>query len=140
MIARWASVAVGILLVAQAASAEDLRLSDSGTFLGRVSAEDIETLIQVTVNLDGDEPIATYAMARFQNNAPQLRLLDGEWVHWNETTADLADSGFGLNPDGTLTFVLLDKDLSKDFLPVIFTVAYALDDGSLKSGYMVVDQ
>lgn len=140
MIGRLISLTVSALMLGQVASAEDLRLSDSGTFLGRVSSEDIDTAIQVTVNLWGDEPVATYVMARFQNNTPQHRIQNGEWVPWNETTADLVDSGIGLNPDGTLTFVLVNKDLSMDFLPVVFTVAYAIEDGSLKSGYMVVDR
>ena len=140
MIGRLISIALGTLMLAQVASAEELVLSESGTFLGRVSASDVSTPIQITISLDGDKPVAAYVMARFQNNAPQHRTPTDGWVPWSETSTDLIDAGFKPNPDGTLTFALTDTDLSMEFLPVIFTVAYALEGGSLKSGYMVIGQ
>lgn len=140
MMARFVGLAICALVLANVANAKDLTLSDSGTFLGRVSLSDLKTPVQITVNLYEDKPVATYVMARFQNNTPLHRIQDGDWVRWRETSGDLIDAGFEPNPDGTLTFVLVNTDLSVEFLPVIFTVAYALEDGILKSGYMVVDQ
>lgn len=128
------------LMWTQGAYAETLSLSYDGTFLGRVKATDIVSSLQITINLDEDLPVSTHVMARFQNNTPYQRLPGGEWHSWSETRSALVDAGFVAGDDGTLTFEIVDEAVSLGFFPVVFTVAYALENGRLKSGYMVIDQ
>ncbi len=138
--ARLLYIALFNLMWTQAVHAENLTLSYDGTFLGRVKATDVGSPLQITIDLDEDLPISTYVIARFQNNTPYHRRPGGEWRYWSETRSDLVDAGFVASDDGTLTFEIIDDAVSLPFLPVVFTVAYTLEDGRLKSGYMVVDQ
>ncbi|MBT5239175.1 MAG: hypothetical protein HN793_10690 [Rhodospirillaceae bacterium] len=138
MINRVLGVVAVLLLTTQQAYADPVMLTQSGTFLGRMPAGDADSPLRVTVDLDGDIPVATYAMARFQNNAPQLRMPGGGWLPWTENRADLVDNGFQTNDDGTLTFELIDDDLSISFRPVVITIAYSVGD-DFKSGYVVID-
>jgi hypothetical protein len=140
MIGRLFIFTLGSLMWTQAACADMLILSNAGTFLGRLNTSDINSPVHITVDLAGDDPVATYVMARFQNNTPYSLIPNGDWESWSEKETDLVDTEFAPNLDGTLTFEILDEIVSLDYLPVIFTVAYSIEDGSLKSGYLVIDQ
>ncbi|MEQ8736057.1 MAG: hypothetical protein RIC29_14115 [Rhodospirillaceae bacterium] len=128
------------LICTQVAHAENLTLSYDGTFLGRVKATETDSPLQITINLKEDLPVSTHVMARFQNNTPYHRLAGGAWHSWSETRSDLVDAGFVASDDGTLTFKIIDEAVSLSFFPVVFTIAYTLENGRLKSGYMVIDQ
>ena len=124
----------------QMAAAESPTLSINGAFLGRAVEKNVTSELDVIVDLQDDVPIATYVMARFQSNAPLQLLPDGTWQSWSEDRSDLVDTQFTPNADGTLTFKILDSHTTLGFAPIVFTVAYMKEDGSLKSGYVVVDQ
>ena len=69
-----------------------------------------------------------------------MQRLAGEgWVDWSENQSDLVDNAIQPSADKTLTFDLIEQGLSFVFLPVMVTFAYTVEDGSLKSGYMVID-
>ncbi|MDG2242795.1 MAG: hypothetical protein P8L66_04795 [Rhodospirillaceae bacterium] len=133
------TIAATIFLWAQSVSAETPTLSEEGTFLGRFSGQDVNIPLRITVGIQNDIPIATYVMARFQNNAPMQRLAGEGWVDWSENQSDLVDNAIQPSADKTLTFDLIEQGLSFVFLPVMVTFAYTVEDGSLKSGYMVID-
>jgi len=78
-------------------------------------------------------------MARFQNNRPAQRRADGQWVEWDGHRESLLNNSFAAAEDGTLTFALTSIDLTTQFLPVVFTVAYETEHG-LKTGHLVVGQ
>lgn len=139
MISRVLCCTAIILISIKPTVADPVALTESGTFLGRITTEVADLPLRVTVDLNGDAPVATYAMARFQNNTPQHRLPSGEWISWTENRTDLIDNELQANGDGTLTFDLIDEDFSVHFLPVVITIAYSVEGDSLKSGYLVID-
>lgn len=119
-------------------AAESPVLTPEGVSLGRFDAAAIGGGLSVRVDLNGDEVTATYVTARFQNNAPRQRLADGFWQPWNEQKETLQDNAFAATDDGTLTFQIIEEDVSQQFLPIVFTIAYRTEDG-IKSGYVVID-
>ena len=139
MIMRCALIFFATLVSCWPALAEKPILSEPGVLLGRVSVSDLSSHLRLTVDLKGDLPKSTHVMARFQNNRPQQRSASGDWRVWDEQIDSLEDCALVANEDGTLTFDLIDEDLTQHFLPIIFTVAYQTEDG-LKSGYVVIDQ
>lgn len=139
MIARLVGPAFFALVWSSVALANHLVLSDGGTELGRFRVSDVSPSLSLTVDLAGDVPEATFVMARFQNNQPVQRSPSGDWIPWNESADGLVDNGLLPSADGTLTFELTRIDLSAQFLPIIFTVAYQTEAG-IKSGYVVIDQ
>ena len=118
--------------------AEQHVLSTENVQIGRFRVADLDSILQLTVDPEEDVVIATHVIARFQNNRPQQRMKNGDWVLWGETTSTLLDTGLSPNSDGSITFELVKQDLSQHFLPIIFTVAYQTEKG-FKSGYIVVD-
>jgi hypothetical protein len=112
-------------------------LSDGDTNLGRISAQALPQGLTIPVDLDGDIPLATYVIARFQNNRALMRTSDGSWLPWDAETSALAESGATLTGD-TLIFRIVDWVPSGLFFPVSFTVAYRTASG-LKSGTVVID-
>ncbi len=139
MTVRLLCCAVFGLVWSSAAMAEKPVLSADGEMLGRVTVSELNPMLRITIDLAGDDPHETYVMARFQNNQPQQRLPNGSWALWNEQTDSLLDNEFTPNEDGTLTFDLIYDDLSGQFLPIVFTVAYQTESG-LKSGHVMIDQ
>lgn len=119
-------------------AAESPILTVEGVSLGRYDATAIGSGLSVRVDLNGDEIIATYVTARFQNNAPRQRAASGFWQPWNERAEALQDNAFAAVDDGTLTFDIIEEDISQSFLPIVFTIAYRTE-GGLKSGYVVID-
>lgn len=136
---RAALLIVSGLIWSTAASADKPQLFENSSLIGRFSVTDLTPTLRLTVNLGEDIALSTHVMARFQNNRPQQRTENGEWVWWDETRNSLIDTQLTPNEDGTLTFDLVSQDLSQHFLPVIFTVAYQTE-GGFKSGYVVIDQ
>ena len=139
MITRLAPVLCCILIWTNAALTEELVLSTKGADLGRITASDISSPLNLTVALDKDQPTSTFVMARFQNNRPIQRRSDGQWIDWDGHRESLLDNSFIPAEDGTLTFALTSIDLTTQFLPVVFTIAYETENG-LKTGHLVVDQ
>lgn len=131
-------ILLAALVHASAYAAESPVLNVAGVNLGRFDATAIEGGLSVRVDLNGDDVTATYVTARFQNNAPRQRLASGFWQSWNERSETLLDNAFAASDDGTLTFEIVEEDVSHQFLPIVFTVAYRTE-GGIKSGYVVID-
>lgn len=131
-------LALTTLLHTNALASDTPVLTSEGLPLGRLSATDVSNGLAVKVDLKDDDVKATYVTARFQNNAPRQRTASGYWQLWNERWDTLQDNAFTATEDGTLTFQVIDENLSENFLPIVFTVAYRTEDG-VKSGYVVID-
>lgn len=83
--------------------------------------------LQITVPLNGDQPLATYVFARFGNNQPLQRNAEGFWIDWSGEHAALIDNRFAAQ-GGSLTFKILDEDISAAYFPVDIFVAYRTGD------------
>jgi hypothetical protein len=111
------------------------RLATDGKVLGpAVSAPTLP--LNITVSLGGDTPNATYVFARFGGNQPLQRNNDGYWVPWSGGAQDLIDNKFVRDGD-SLTFKIVDEELSGAALPVQFFVAYKVGT-TLKYGSLTV--
>lgn len=130
---------VGVLVMGAPAAVGNQWLSAEGVDLGRVKVESVKNGLSVSVDAVELDVISTYAVARFQSNAPRQRTANGFWVPWNGRIKSLIDLELVPSPDGSLTFPLVDEDLSAQFLPITFTVIVRTA-GDLRWGYVVVER
>jgi len=127
-----------VLLNTTVSATEIPTLTNEGLHLGRLKAAEVTDGFAVKVDVNDDNIKETYVTARFQNNTPRQRTSSGYWQPWNERWETLQDNAFAATEDGTLTFQIIDENLSENFLPIVFTIAYRTNDG-VKSGYVVID-
>lgn len=112
------------------------QLGSQGTVLTTPLPYTAARPLNFTVRLSGDVPSATYVFARFSNNQPMQRTTEGFWLPWSGNAADLIDNKFKVQGD-SITFKIVDEDLSAAFLPVEFFVGYRVGT-TLKYGSLMV--
>ena len=121
------------------AAVETGQLSTTGTDFGRINVGATKKALSLSIEINDQDVVATYAVARLQNNAPRKRMESGYWVPWDGQAETLADLGLLPSADGVLTFPLVDEDLSAEFLPITFTVIVRTAE-DVRWGYVVIDQ
>ncbi len=125
-----------LLLAPAIASAQSINapaLTDKGPNLAAaITRSAASAPLQITVPLNGDMPRATHVFARFGNNRPLQRNAEGFWIDWSGESSALIDNRF--RPQGgSLTFKILDEDISAAYFPIDIFVAYRVGD-TLKYG------
>jgi len=126
-----------LLLYSNALNASSL--TPDGVNLGRIDVAALSEALQININLDGDKPIDTFVVARFQNNKPRQRREDGFWVPWDGHYTTLLNNTVERSRTGQLIFSITNEELSEQFLPIIFTIGYNTENQT-KSGFLVVDK
>lgn len=113
------------------------RLSASGNRLPDIVIDARDTDIVRTVDLAGDTPLSTHVMLH-QAAGPSLqRTEEGTWVPWDGHIDSLIDNRF-TPANGGVTFEVIKGDLSDDFFPMTFTVAYRTESGLMFGSFQVM--
>ena len=112
----------GLPAFATAAAAGDT-LSDKGVRLSAVSVGPGAQDIRRSVDLGGDQPIASYVTARSPAGAMLMRTRQGYWLPWTGRNEDLSDTG-ATAKDGTLEFKILKEELTAASLPITVSIGY----------------
>ena len=120
------AVAVGVT-AASAALAID-RLTETGARLApEVVADARKAVVVRTVDLQGDQPSATYVMAHDLTNRMLQRTNDGYWIAWDRKFGSLVDNQ--ITPqNGKLVFKVFAEDISAAQFPLSITLAYKVGD------------
>ena len=129
-----ALVMIKALLIATAAPADETAhvLTEEGTRLGILYTSGKVDDLRFTVDLNGDQPAATYVWATVGSNNRRVRTNEGYWLPWTGDTADLIDNRFPAK-DGKVTFKVLDEDIGGDNHGVTIRIGYKVGD-TLKYG------
>ena len=122
------------LCMGQIALAESL--STAGSVLTDVSVDPTAADITRTIDLNGDTPIATYVMAHTTGGKSLQRTNLGYWIPWGGKVDALIDNGFQAN-GASVTYKLIDQDISSFMFPITFVVAYRTSS-ALKFGVFQV--
>ncbi len=133
-----ALLAIPIFLAGASATAADVEyvLTDKGTRLGVLYTTGKVDDLRLTVNLNGDQPSATYVWGTVGSNDFRVRTNEGYWLPWNRRTEDLIDNHFPIK-DGKVTFKVLDQDIGSDNHGVTIRIGYKVGD-TLKFGIFVI--
>lgn len=115
-------VAAALALGSPAALAGE-SLTTEGAWLQHVVLPAGAPDLRRSVDLNGDQPIATYVTARTAGGAMLMRTRNGYWLPWSGRVEDLADNGFAASA-GTLEFKLTKETLPAQTLPLTVTVGY----------------
>ncbi len=107
-----------------------------GAALSTITVNRSDAKITRTVDLGEDSPLATHAMRRTGTGSALQRTFDGTWIPWDGSVETLTDNGFA-ESGRKLTFDLFNGDLSNEFFPINYTVAYRTEAG-LKFGVFQV--
>lgn len=107
-------------------------LSSAGVRLAAVAVGPGSQDIRRSVDLAGDQPLATYVTARTASGAMLMRTRQGYWLPWSGRAEELSDTGTAAK-NGALEFKILKEELTAASLPVTVTVGYRTAAG-LKFG------
>lgn len=140
---RMLAVAAGVVLGWSASAAQTSPpsvdappLTVAGAALPAVTAPLSPLDLRVSVDLQGDVPLATYVAARIGTAQLLQRMPTGQWVAWDgrdETRVNDQFAAFG----GRLTFVVNGADFSAQKFPIAVFLAYRTASG-LKFGSFTV--
>lgn len=113
-------------VVGPAAAAEYV-LSKEGTRLGILYTTGKVDDLRFIVDLNGDQPVATYVWATVGSNDLRVRTNEGYWLPWNGDPDTLIDNHFPIN-DGKVIFKVLDEDIGRDNHGVTIRIGYKVGD------------
>lgn len=133
-----ALVMIKALLMATAAPAGETAyvLTEKGTNLGILYTSGKVDDLRFTVSLQEDKPTATYVWVTVGSNDRRVRTNEGYWLPFNGDPVNLIDNRFPIK-DGTVTFKILDEDISADNHGVSISIGYLVGD-TLKFGVFAV--
>ena len=117
--------AVAAAWTAGAAAAESLTLY--GARLENVAVAPASADLSRTVALNGDVPSAVYVTAHMPDGQSLQRTNLGYWQPWDGALDSLVDNGFRA-AGGSLTFKILEEDISERFFPITVTLAYRVGE------------
>ncbi len=103
-------------------------LTSEGVSLDTIKIDPGDADIIRTIDLAGDSPSATYVTRRTVSGLRQQRTPLGEWIPWDGNVEMLKDNGFP-EAGGKMVFDIFHGDLSNEFFPVNFSVAYRTEAG-----------
>ena len=89
-----------------------------------------------TIDLNGDQPTATYVMAHGADGTRLMRNNLGYWEPWDGDLNQLIDNRFAA-AGGNLKFKIVDQDMSDRLSPIRVVIAYRTAD-ALKFGVFQV--
>ena len=113
------------------------RLTASGNRLSDIVIDASDVDIVRTVDLAGDALVATHVMAH-KAAGPSLQRTDlGTWVPWDGHEDSLIDNRFTPS-NGSVTFEVVKGDLSDEFFPMTFTIAYRTESGLQFGSFQVM--
>jgi hypothetical protein len=104
------------------------RLSYFGTELAPVTVDPTHVDVNVTVDLAGDRPIASYMAARPRGLPALQRTAAGAWVAWDQRTQSLIDNRFA-SSGGHLVFAVTGVNFRAQSFPIALEVAYRTPAG-----------
>ncbi|MCC6466877.1 MAG: hypothetical protein IT563_01035 [Alphaproteobacteria bacterium] len=81
------------------------------------------TDIRRAVELNGDQPLATYVTASSRSGETLARTRQGYWLPWTGREEDLSDAGFTAK-SGLLEFKLAKEDFAAAALPITVSIGY----------------
>ncbi len=113
-----------------AAAAE--ALTSAGVRLPAVVVSPGSQDIRRSVDLAGDQPVASYVSARTASGAMLMRTRQGYWLPWSGRTEELSDAGATVQ-GGALEFKILKEELTASSLPITVSIGYRTAAG-LKFG------
>ena len=114
------------------ASQRSVSLSKLGSSLPSLTVDPSKVNIVRKVDLGDDQAQATHVMAHKAAGPSLQRTAEGAWVPWDGSTDTLIDNRFAA-VDGSVAFDVIKGDLSDEFFPMTFTIAYRTGAG-LKFG------
>jgi hypothetical protein len=104
------------------------RLSYFGAELAPVTVDPRHVDINVTVDLAGDRPIASYIAARPRGTPALQRTVAGAWVAWDQRVQSLIDNRFA-SSGGHLVFAVTGANFAAQSFPIALEVAYRTPAG-----------
>lgn len=113
-------------------SAAGARLSEAGQQMPDLVIDPRDADIRVTVDVGGEVLRASYVMAHTPAGLSLQQTSPGRWEPWDGRVDSLIDNGL-VPSNGRLTFEIMEGDLSEEFFPLTFTVAYQTEE-ALKYG------
>ena len=133
-----ALVMIKALLMATPAPAGETAyvLTEKGTNLGILYTSGKVDDLRFTVSLQEDKPTATYVWVTVGSNDRRVRTNEGYWLPFNGHPESLVDNHFPIT-DGTVTFKILDEDISTDNHGISISIGYLVGD-TLKYGVFAV--
>jgi hypothetical protein len=105
------------------------RLTAGGVELGRA----LGGLVERSVDLDGDQPVTTFVVARVGAGTMLQRTAEGAWAEWNGDPAALIDARFPLGV-GTVTYRIDASPLGANALILGYRTPEGLKYGVLALG------
>ncbi len=119
---RTAAFTLAILMIATGGARAE-SLAETGAVLADILVDPEAADITRTIDLNGDTPTATYVMAHTTGGKSLQRTNLGYWIPWSGNVDELVDSQFEVS-GGTLTYKIIDQDISSFMFPITFVVAY----------------
>jgi hypothetical protein len=105
------------------------RLTPAGVELGRATGGSVER----SVDLDGDQPVTTFVVARVGAGSMLQRTAAGAWTEWNGDPAALIDARLPIGV-GTVTYRIDASPLGANALILGYRTPEALKYGVLALG------
>ena len=104
------------------------QLSYAGIELAPVTVDPAHVDINVTVDLAGDRPMASYMAIRPRGLPALQRTPTGGWVPWDQRTQSLLDNRFA-SSGGHLVFAVAGANFRAQSFPIALEVAYRTPAG-----------
>jgi len=104
------------------------QLSYAGTELAPVTVDPAQVDINVTVDLAGDRPMASYMAIRPRGLPALQRTPAGGWAPWDQRTQSLVDNRFA-SSGGHLVFAVAGANFRVQSFPISLEVAYRTPAG-----------
>ncbi len=111
-------------------------LTATGTDLGIMFSSGTIEDLRFTVNLNGDQPTASFVWATVGSNDYRVRTNEGYWLPWNRQIDSLINNQFAII-DGKMVFKVLDQDIGIDNHGVSINIGYKVGE-ELKYGRFAI--
>ena len=111
-------------------------LTEQGTNLGTLFTAGKVDDLRFTVDLNGDQPTATYVWGTVGSTDRRVRTNEGYWLPLNGGPESLIDNQFPIK-DGKVTFKVMDEDIGGDNHGVAISIGYKVGD-TLKYGTFAI--
>jgi hypothetical protein len=104
------------------------QLSYAGTELAPLTVDPAQVDVNLTVDLAGDRPMASYMAIRPRGLPALQRTPAGGWVPWDQRTPSLIDNRFA-SSGGHLVFAFTRANFRGQSFPISLEVAYRTSAG-----------
>ena len=132
----FAAVTLTPMASSQADDAEHV-LTATGADLGSLYTTGKIDDLRFTVNLNGDEPSASYVWVIIGSNDYRVRTNEGYWLPWNRQNESLIDNQVPVI-DGKMVFKVLDQDIGKDNHGINIRIGYKVGEVLKYGGFAIL--